>query len=116
MSNLNIWTYLVYLSLTAYITVVVGRSLHKHGIHHVKAAFEDEKQAEVTNNLLLVGYYLINLGYLAISIVHWTVIASVEQLINSVSQKAGFIILILAGMHYINIAILQFLAQRKPIH
>jgi hypothetical protein len=59
--------YLVYLAVSLGVTVKVGSMLHKHGtvflIHHLHG---QEPLARSINNLLLVGFYLLNIGYILI--------------------------------------------------
>ena len=65
----NIIGYFIYLPITAFITIVVGKSFHKHGILYIKSIIPETKIASSLNNLLLIGYYLVNIGYAFISII-----------------------------------------------
>lgn len=101
---LNIVAYIVYLSITFYITIVVGRVLHRDGKEFIPAMFtNDDKTAHAINNVLLAGYYLLNLGYTAIQVKNWVKVDTISQLIESVGDKAGWILLLLAGIHYSNL-------------
>jgi hypothetical protein len=53
--------------------------------------------------MLLIGYYLLNLGYASISISSWPTITSEEMLSAYLSDHIGFIILMLALIHYFNL-------------
>ena len=100
----NLIGYLIYLPITAFITVAVGKSFHIHGIHYIKSIILEKKIATSLNNLLLVGYYLVNIGYAFSVIIKWEHISNSHQLIEEVSLRTAYIILLLTLMHYINIA------------
>ena len=108
--------YLIYLPITAFITNVVGRSFHKHGIHYIKSIVPDKTIATSLNNLLLIGYYLVNIGYAFISIIKWESIFSLHQLIEEVSLRTAYIILLLTLMHYTNIASIALWSYYKNKH
>jgi len=95
--------YLIYLPITIFITVYVGKELHKHGYIYVKRVFADLNIATAINNMLLAGYYLVNIGYAIIGLKSWSQIQSVQQLIGAISTHIAHIVLILALLHYFNI-------------
>lgn len=112
--NTNILTYSIYLMVTIYITVVVGYKFYKNGIHLILNLFKPNIEgAHAINKLLLVGYYLVNLGYLAISIKGWPVIQSHNEMIKILFQQTGIILLALAVLHYNNLFWLYYLSKRK---
>jgi len=62
-------TYLAYLVLSLAITVWVGRSLHKNGRVFLVENFEgNDALADSINHLLLVGFYLINIGFVSLAL------------------------------------------------
>ena len=77
--------YFIYLPITGFITIVVGKSFHENGIYYIKSIVPEKKIATSLNNLLLIGYYLVNIGYAFISIIKWEHISSSHQLIEEVS-------------------------------
>lgn len=114
--NLNLVGYVLYLGITAYIIVVVGRSCYRNGNVYVAALLPDHAALCLTvNRVLLTGYYLVNLGYCGLTLVHWQPIRSVGALIETVGFRAGSIVLLLAVMHYFNLFILTNYL-RKTIH
>ena len=54
------------------------------------------------NKLLLLAYYLFNLGYIALSIQNWDIIVNINELISMIGVKTGTIIIILGVTHYVN--------------
>ena len=62
--NYIIITYSFYLAITIALTVWVARTLFKNGKVFLIDIFHGNKElADSVNNLLLVGFYLINIGY-----------------------------------------------------
>ena len=108
----NIITYSFYLVITIALTIWVARTLFKNGkvflvdIFHGNAALADS-----VNNLLLVGFYLVNIGYAVYTLQITSSISNVQEVIEKLSVKVGLIILILGAMHFFNLYI--FFTLRK---
>ena len=103
--NLTLLTYLIYSLITAFIILRVGWMFFKHGAHYLNDIFHpDLETAASLNRLLLIGYYLLNLGYVAVSIAYFEPIETWLQLIEVIAQRTGYIVLLLGGMHYFNMA------------
>jgi hypothetical protein len=107
----NLIAYAIYAILTYLITVRVGWLCYQNGLHFVKLAIEAQHLAISVNKLLLVGYYLINLGYITLMIYSWETIDTWQELVESLSQKMAFIVLLLGAMHYFNLGVLYFLGK-----
>lgn len=106
--NLNIIAYFLYLSVTALIIVKVGKLFYENGNIYVAELIPNHKElCHKTNHILLVGYYLLNIGYCAITIISWQKITTFSQLIEMVSYRAAIIIIAIAIIHYINIILLS---------
>lgn len=105
--NLNIIGYLVYLSITFFIILKVGRLCYKNGNIFVSELIPNHKDlCRKINQILLLGYYLLNLGYCAMTLISWNKINSTAQLIEIISFKSAIIICLISVMHYINISLL----------
>ena len=110
--NYIIITYSLYLVITIALTIWVARTLFKNGKVFLIDIFHGNKElADSVNNLLLVGFYLINIGYAVYTLQVTNNIANVQQVIESLSLKIGLIILILGAMHFFNLYI--FFTLRK---
>ena len=110
--NYIIITYSLYLVITIALTIWVARTLFKNGKVFLVDIFHGNKElADSVNNLLLVGFYLINIGYAVYTLQVTNNIANVQQVIESLSLKIGLIILILGAMHFFNLYI--FFTLRK---
>lgn len=58
------------------------------------------------NKTLLVGYYLVNIGYSAMTLIWWNEIMTIQLLIETLAIKIATIAFILSILHYSNIYIL----------
>lgn len=113
--NYIITTYLIYLAVTITLTVWVARTLFVNGrIFLIEIFHKDELLADSVNKLLLVGFYLINVGYAVYTLKVMDTITNTQQLIEALSIKIGLIILILGGMHFFNLYIL-FSLRKKAV-
>jgi hypothetical protein len=110
--NYIIITYILYLAITISITIWVARTLFKNGKIFLIDIFHGNKElADSVNNLLLVGFYLVNLGYAVYTLQVTGSIGNLQEVIEKLSLKIGLIILILGGMHFFNLYI--FFTLRK---
>jgi hypothetical protein len=93
----------IYLLVTSYITVYVGQILYKNGRHFLIAMLVNEALTDYVNRILLVGYYLLNLGYVAVMLSQIRPANSLNDLIPIISSAIGRILITLGVMHCINI-------------
>ncbi|MGB6042231.1 MAG: hypothetical protein WBF93_03645 [Pirellulales bacterium] len=107
-------TYLVYLAISVAITVWVARTLHSRGrIFLVDCCGENETLADSVNDLLLVGFYLVNLGYIALALKYGIKPTNMSESIEFLSTKIGLVMLILGAMHFFNLIALTGIKRRK---
>ena len=110
--NYIIITYCFYLTITIALTIWVARTLFKNGKVFLVDIFHGNKElADSVNNLLLVGFYLVNIGYAVYTLQVTSNITNFQEVIEKLSLKVGFIILILGAMHFFNLYI--FFTLRK---
>jgi hypothetical protein len=112
---MNTLAYIIYLVATYIITVHVGLYLYKNGYAYIASLIPDSNLANTINKLLLLGYYLFNLGYVSIMLHHWAPIVSIAQLIFTLTYKIGLIIISLAIVHYCNMGILFIINYKIKI-
>jgi hypothetical protein len=114
---MDLFGYIIYLALAYIITVHVGLVFYRNGrVFILNLMGGDEQFTNAINNLLLVGYYLLNLGYCAVMITMWEPIDSPEGMINNLSFMLSRIILLLGIMHYINMAAIYLLSKKHKFH
>ena len=111
--NLNIIGYVIYLLITTFIIINVGKICYRNGnIYVAQLIPQHEDLCKKTNQVLLIGYYLLNLGYCAMTLISWDKIISNSQLVEVISIKTATIICIIAILHYFNIYIITKYIQK----
>ena len=106
-------TYLIYLVLSIALTIWVGRTLHKNGrVFLVDVFHGNEALADSVNHLLVVGFYLINFGYVSLALKLGYTIQSAEQSVEALSVKIGMVLLVLGGMHFFNLFVFSRMRSR----
>ena len=111
--NTAIWAYLSYLSIAVSTTVWVAWTLHKHGrIFLVDTFLGNEKLADSVNHLLVVGFYLINVGFISLALKSVNKPTDTVEGIEFVSMKVGLALLVLGGMHFFNLYIFTRMRKR----
>jgi len=111
--NFNIIGYIIYLTLTTIIIYKVGNICYNNGNIFIKNLIKEEIELSLQiNKTLLIRYYLLNIGYSALTIVSWNKIETVTYLIEIISEKISFIILIIATLHYSNIYLIKKLIHK----
>ena len=115
--NYNIFSYLVYSCITIYIIYWVGKLFHSNGrIFILRLFYQNESLTDTTNNILLLAYYLFNIGYVVIQFSYWETVTDLESMIASIALKAGLLIMILAVTHYVNMLLIYFLSKKIINH
>jgi len=106
-------SYLVYLVISLVVTVLVARTLHKNGRVFLVDAFRGNAElAGSVNHLLVVGFYLINVGYVTQALTTDRTADSPRTAIELVSSKLGTILLVLGVMHFFNLYVFNRLRRR----
>lgn len=108
-----VWSYLAYVAISVTLTIWVARTLHKNGrIFLVDAFHGNEALADSVNHLLVVGFYLINIGYVTLALKTAQKPFDVETAIELLSTKIGLVLLVLGGMHFMNMIVFSRLRRR----
>ena len=114
--NYIIITYIIYLMLTVSITIWVATTLFRNGKIFLVDIFNGNRDlANSVNNLLLTGFYLINIGYAVYTLQVTNSITNMQLVIEELSIKIGLIILILGAMHFFNLYIF-FKLRKKALY
>ncbi len=101
--NTVVTTYLVYLLLSIALTVWVARTLHKNGRVFLLDVFHGRADmADSVNHLLVVGFYLVNLGFVCWTLKVGYAIPDARASIEALSVKIGLVLLVLGAMHFFN--------------
>jgi hypothetical protein len=115
--NWLITTYLSYLLISVALTIWVARTLHKNGrIFLVDSFLGNEQLADSVNHLLVVGFYLVNIGYVTLALKYGAAAANAQEALESLSTKVGLVLLVLGGMHFFNLAVFTKMRKRGLLH
>lgn len=107
--------YIAYAIASVGLTVWIARTLFKNGSVFLEEVFRDNpKMAEAVNRLLVVGFYLLNLGYAALMLKARGSASAVEA-IEVLSYKLGLLLLSLGGMHFLNLYIFHRIHRRAKL-
>ena len=112
-----VWTYFAYLSISILLTVWVARTLHNNGrIFLVDSFLGNEALADSINHLLFVGFYLINLGYVALALKSDDKPTDLQGALETLSTKIGWVLLVLGFMHFFNLFIFSRMRRRALLN
>jgi hypothetical protein len=101
--NATVVCYVIYLAVSIVLTVWVARTLHRNGrVFLVQAFHGNEAMADSVNHLLVVGFYLINVGYIALAMQYGDKPDTVQTAFEFLSTKLGLVLLVLGAMHFFN--------------
>ena len=115
--NPVVWSYLAYLTISVALTFWVARTLHKNGrIFLVDSFHGNEQLADSINHLLLVGFYLINIGYVTLALKYGDKPANLQEGLEALSTKVGAVLLILGAMHFFNLYVFSKMRRRAMLH
>jgi len=105
-----IYSYLLYLALSIALTIWVAQTLSKNGLIFLTECFgHDERLATSTNHLLVVGFYLVNLGWILLTLRFGTPPVNAVEAIQFLSGKVGIVVVAVGLMHFFNMhAIARF--------
>ena len=114
--TIEITTYLLYLAISIALTIWVGRTLFKNGrVFLVDVFHGNEALADSVNHLLVVGFYLINFGYVSLALKLGYDVATAREGIEALSVKVGWVLLVLGAMHFFNLLIFSRMRRRASL-
>jgi uncharacterized membrane protein len=108
--------YLLYLAISVVLTVWVAQTLSKNGLIFLVDSFLGNRElANSVNHLLVVGFYLVNLGYVLLALQAASQPGSVQAVIELLSSKLGVVMLVLGAMHFTNLVIFSKMRKRAML-
>lgn len=112
-----VYTYLAYLTISIAMTIWVAQTLHKNGrIFLVDSFGGNEPLADSINHLLVVGFYLINIGYVALALREGHAPGDLQSVLELLSRKVGVVLLVLGLMHFFNVFVFSRMRRRALLH
>lgn len=116
----TLWSYSLYIAISTLLTVYVGHTLHKRGRIFILESFhQNENMTDSVNHLLLVGFYLINLGFVFLFLRIGTPPENAKDAFEYICTKEGIVLLTLGLMHFFNmynIAKMRRKSKQKKEH
>lgn len=99
-----------YLIIAIGMTIWVAHTLSTNGeVFLIQCFGHNEQLARSTNHLLVVGFYLVNIGFITLTLSNGTEPRTWPEMIRFLSGKVGLAVIVLGGMHFFNMhAIARF--------
>ncbi|HEY1041052.1 MAG TPA: hypothetical protein VGF30_16680 [Bacteroidia bacterium] len=114
----NSIAYIIYLLCSLFVVIWVGRLLHKNGKLFLEETCPDKHLADSTNNLLYVGYCLVNSGFAFFQLNSLDTLKDLTDVVEFIAASEGFILVTLGIMHFLNMLfvpkIILFFADTLP--
>ena len=108
--------YLVYVSASIGLTIWLARTLFKNGEVFLEEVFADNpRMASAVNRLLVVGFYLLNLGYAFVTLKAGNVVNTRAEGIETLGVKLGSLLLVLGALHMGNLYLFHRIRRRGQI-
>ena len=102
--NLTVLTYVIYLAVAIPLTVWVAKALHRYGEVFLDDVFGgDARLAHAVNQLLVIGFYLLNLGYVALFMTSRQTVHNSRMLFEVLSVKVGAVAIVVGVVHFANL-------------
>jgi hypothetical protein len=100
----TLYTYALYLVISVALTIWVGHTLFRNGRPFLIDVFGERADlADSVNHLLVVGFYLINFGYVTLTLRLTQHVSTAVLGIEALSQKIGMVLVVLGLMHFFNL-------------
>ncbi|MFE9039481.1 hypothetical protein ACFYOG_01095 [Streptomyces sp. NPDC007818] len=111
--DLTVVAYIAYLLISVALTIWVARTLSRNGrIFLSDVLHGNEKLADAVNHLLVVGFYLVNFGFVALYLSQDEAVLDARELFEALSVKLGVVLLVLGVMHLGNVYVLNKIRRR----
>lgn len=111
--NPLVLTYILYLVISLGLTVWVARTLHRNGRAFLVASFYgDTTLADSVNHLLVVGFYLLNFGFIGFTLKVGFAPGGAAEIFEILGVKVGSVLLALGLLHFGNLLVFHRLYRR----
>jgi hypothetical protein len=105
--------YALYLLISIPLTVLVAQTLSRHGRVFLAEVFGDSPGlAPAVNQLLVVGFYLVSLGFVALFLTSHAEVPTAREVFELLSVKVGTVALALGVMHLTNVLVFNGIRRR----
>ena len=105
--NLDYLSFILYTTIAVSTTVLLGRILYRNGVFFLARIFRTQPSwISPVNTILLIGFYLVNLGFIFVYFSQKTAVTTFLQVIEFLGTRLGTVYLLLGGLHLLNILVL----------
>ena len=112
--NWTVGAYVAYLLIAVPITVWVASTLSHNGRVFLADVFgSNQELADAVNRLLVVGFYLLNLGFVMLYLRGGGEVADLTGLFETLSVKIGIVMLVLGVIHFVNVMVFSSMRRRS---
>ena len=114
--TVTLLAYLAYVLISIALCVWVGRTLHRNGRAFLVDVFAARADlADSVNHLLVVGFYLINFGYMSLALKVAAPPTTPTEAVETLSYKVGLVLVVLGGMHFFNLFVFSRIRHHKHL-
>jgi hypothetical protein len=111
--NTTVICYGIYVAVSVALTIWVARTLFRNGrVFLIQAFHGNEAMADSVNHLLVVGFYLVNIGFVTLALKYGDKPATGQEAFEFLSTKIGLVLMILGAMHFFNMFNLQKMRRK----
>lgn len=113
---MTVIAYLIYLLIAVPLTIWVARTLSRNGrIFLVDVFHGNDDYADAVNKLLVVGFYLVNLGFVTLFLRSGATVVDARGVFDQLSVKIGIVMLVLGALHLTNVWIFNAIRRRSRL-
>jgi hypothetical protein len=106
-------TYVAYLLVAVPLTVWVASTLSRNGRVFLTDVFHGEDGlADAVNRLLVVGFYLVNLGIVMLYLRGGGEVDDLAGVLETLSVKIGVVMLVLGVIHFVNVMVFSSMRRK----
>ncbi len=107
-------TDLLYTAISLALVHMVGQTLSRNSRAFLPQKPGQDGMAEAATRVLVVAYYLLALGFIALTMPTWSHVSSPGQAMELLSVQVGILLLVLGGLHLAGTAVLARLRRHRP--
>jgi len=110
------FVYLIYATAAVGLTIWLARTLSRNGEVFLEDVFADNpRMAVAVNKLLVVGFYLLNLGYAFVTLKANRAALTGVEAIETLAVKLGALLLSLGALHFFNLYLFHRIRRRGQL-
>lgn len=105
--------YLIYFGASISMTVWVANNLYSNGEVFLIDSFKTKEMGQSINQLLRVGFYLVNAGFILLFLKSSDKPENLVESIEHIATKLGVVLIVLGCMHFFNMYNINKIRSKK---